>query len=166
MAESNPITDAVRRALPEAIVAEESFRGETTLVVRAGDLVQVAKLLRDDPELAFGMLKDCCGLDDLPLGRKPRFAVVYQLYSLAKNRSVRLMVRVAEGEPVPSLTGVWPGANWYEREAFDMYGIHFSGHPDLRRILLPDDFDGHPLRKDFPLGDEPVDHGLPGRGTK
>ena len=163
MTQSNAIVDALRRAFPEAILEEQNYRDETTLVLRPADLVAVARMLRDDPEMAFAMLVDCCGVDYLNLGQTPRFAVVYQLYSLVHNRSLRLMVRVAEGETVPSLTGVWPGANWYEREVYDMYGIAFAGHPDLRRILMPEEFEGHPLRKDFPLGDEPVDHGLPPR---
>jgi NADH-quinone oxidoreductase subunit C len=155
--------DIVRRAFPDAVVAEEHSYGETTLVIRREDLVDVARLLRDEPSLAFTTLMDCCGLDGSGLGREPRFAVVYQLYSLPRNRSLRLMVELGEGEEAPSLTGVWPGANWYEREAFDMFGIRFGGHPDLRRILMPDDFQGHPLRKDFPLGDVAVDHGVPPR---
>jgi NADH-quinone oxidoreductase subunit C len=152
--------DIVRRACPDAIVAEEQSYGETTLVIRREDLVDVARLLHDEPSLAFTTLMDCCGLDNSGVGREPRFSVVYQLYSLPLNRSLRLMVWLCEGEEVPSLTSVWPGAGWYEREAFDMFGILFSGHPDLRRILMPEDFQGHPLRKDFPLGDSPVDHGL------
>ncbi len=157
----NPAVEAVRHACPDAIIDEQRFRDETTLVVRPQDLLAVARLLRDDPALAFGMLKDCCGFDGQPLGQAPRFAVVYQLYSLKHNRSLRLMARVNEGEAVPSLVAVWPGANWYEREAYDMFGIPFDGHPDLRRILNPDGLEGHPLRKDFPLGDVPVDHGVP-----
>ena len=162
MSQSN-VAEIIREAFPNAILQEESFRDETTLLLRREDLVAVARLLRDDPRLAFSMLKDCCGVDYLTLGRRPRFAIVYQLYSLSHNRSLRLMVGVDEGESVPSVTGVWPNANWYEREAYDMFGIPFADHPDLRRILMPDDFNGHPLRKDFPLGNEPVDHGLPPR---
>lgn len=155
--------DILRRAYPEAIVAEDSYRGETTLVIRRENLVDVARLLRDEPALAFTMLIDCCGLDGLGLAHRPRLSVVYQLYSLSHNRCLRLMVGVEEGKEVPSVTGVWPGANWYEREAFDMFGIRFAGHPDLRRILMPVDYEGHPLRKDSPLGDVEVDHGVPPR---
>ena len=161
MTEPNPVVDAIRTAFPEAILDEQSFRGETTLVLDARHLLAVAQKLRDDPALAFAMLKDCCGVDYLALGRRPRFAVVYQLYSLVHNRSLRLVVGVEEGQAVPSLVGVWPGANWYEREVYDMFGVPFAGHPDLRRILMPEDHQGHPLRKDYPLGDQPVDHGLP-----
>ena len=157
------IIESIRRAFPEAILGEETFRDETTLVIRPADLVAVARLLRDDPDLAYAILMDCCGLDRLQLGQQPRFAVVYQLYSLRHNRSLRLLVLVAEDEAVPSLTGIWPGVNWYEREVYDLFGVSFAGHPDLRRILMPDDFVGHPLRKDFPLGDTPVDHGVPPR---
>ncbi len=164
MTQPNPVVEAIRQAFPGAILDEQDFRDEPTVVVHPGDLVSVARFLHDDPALAFNMLKDCCGVDYMPLGRQPRFAVVYQLYSLTHNRSLRLMVGVDEGGAVPTLTGVWPGANWYEREVYDMFGIGFAGHPDLRRILLPEDFKGHPLRKDFPLGDQPVDHGVPPRG--
>jgi NADH-quinone oxidoreductase subunit C len=157
------IVDAVRRAFPEAILEEQTFRDETTLVIRLVDLVGVARLLHDDPHLSYAILMDCCGLDRSQLGQQPRFAVVYQLYSLQHNRSLRLLVAAREGEAVPSLAGVWPGANWYEREVYDMFGIPFAGHPDLRRILMAEDFGGHPLRKDFSLGDTPVDHGVPPR---
>ena len=163
MPEPNPAAEAVRRAFPDAVIEEQTFRDEATLVVRVQDLVAVARFLRDDPALAFTMLKDCCGLDGLLLGQTPRFAVVYQLYSMKHNRSLRLMVRVGDGQRVPSVVPVWPGAAWYEREAYDMFGIPFEGHPDLRRILTPEGFEGHPLRKDFPLGDVPVDHGVPPR---
>jgi len=163
MAQPNAIVDAIRQAFPDAILHEEGFRGEVTLLVRPDALVDVARLLREDPACAFEMLKDCCGVDDLVRGLRPRFAVVYHLYSLRHNHSLRLMVRVEEGEAVPSLSGVWPGANWYEREVYDMFGVPFVGHPDLRRILMPEDYAGHPLRKDHPLGDEPLDYGLPPR---
>ena len=162
MTQSN-IVESIRRAFPEAILEEEIFCDETTLVIRLADLVGVAGLLRDDPDLAYAILMDCCGLDRSQLGQQPRFAVVYQLYSLQHNRSLRLLVPVAEDEAVPSLTGIWPGANWYEREVYDMFGVSFAGHPELRRILMPDDYEGHPLRKDFSLGDTPVDRGVPPR---
>lgn len=166
MTEPISAVEAVRAAFPDAILEEQSFRGETTLVLRAQDLVAVASFLRDDPAQLFTMLKDCCGLDGLGLGQTPRFAVVYQLYSLQHNRSLRLMVRVDEGQAVPSVVSVWPGANWYEREVYDMFGVPFEGHPDLRRILNPEDLEGHPLRKDFALGDVPVDFGMPVRGSQ
>ncbi|HOQ98380.1 MAG TPA: NADH-quinone oxidoreductase subunit C [Anaerolineae bacterium] len=156
----NPVVEAVCRAFPEAAAEEPSLRDEATVAVRPQDLVAVCRYLRDDSNMAFGMLKDCCGLDGLALGQRPRFAVVYHLYSLKHNRSLCLMVRVDEGAAVPSLVSVWPGANWYEREVYDMFGIPFEGHPDLRRILNPEDLEGHPLRKDFPLGDVAVDHGV------
>jgi NADH-quinone oxidoreductase subunit C len=166
MAESGLLTDlaVIRQAFPGAILEWQTFRGETTLQLCPGDLPGVARLLRDDPALAFTMLKDCCGLDRLELGGEPRFCVVYQLYSMTHNRSLRLVVAVPEGEAVPTVSGVWPGANWYEREVYDMFGVVFAGHPDMRRILMPDGYEGHPLRKDFALGDSPVDHGLAPRG--
>jgi NADH-quinone oxidoreductase subunit C len=160
MGETNATVEAVRRALPAAILEEQCLNGQLTLVVQPGDLLAVAGFLRDEPELAFAMLKDCCGVDYLGMSRQPRFAVVYQLYSVEHNQTLRLRVPADEGQELPSVAGIWPSANWYEREVYDMFGLRFSGHPDLRRILMSDDYPGHPLRKDFPLGDVPVDHGL------
>ena len=112
-------------------------------------LIKVCKFLRDDSACKFAMCVDICGVD-YP-AHAPRFAVVYQLLSLEHNLRLRLKVWVDEDQPVPSITSVWPSANWYEREVWDMYGVYFSDHPDLRRILTDYGFDGHPQRKDFPL---------------
>ncbi|MGQ9682520.1 MAG: NADH-quinone oxidoreductase subunit C [Anaerolineae bacterium] len=155
--------EAIRQSFPESVLDLESAYGETTIWLRPQDLPAVARMLRDSPELSYGMLKDCCGLDRLDLGLRPRFAVAYLLYSLQHNQSLRLMVAVDDGDSVPSVCSIWPGANWYEREVYDMYGIMFSGHPNLKRLLTPEGFEGHPLRKDFPLGDIPVEHGVPPR---
>jgi NADH-quinone oxidoreductase subunit C len=131
--------------------------GELTLVIEPADLLSVGQTLRDVPELRFEQLIDLCGLDYLSYkdgareGR--RFAVVYHLLSITHNRRLRVRV-LAEDDDLPvvdSVTGIWPGADWYEREAFDLFGIVFSGHPDLRRILTDYGFVGHPFRKDFPL---------------
>jgi NADH-quinone oxidoreductase subunit C len=135
-----------------------------TLFVPAERLVEVCTFLRDDPALAFAMLSWLGGVDLLP--REPRFEVVYHLLSIAHNARVALKVQVHEASPrVPTVTGVWPTANWHERETFDFYGILFDGHPDLTRILLPDDWEGWPLRKDSPLGYQEVafTHNTPGR---
>ncbi|MBI1798582.1 MAG: NADH-quinone oxidoreductase subunit C [Candidatus Eisenbacteria bacterium] len=137
-----------------------------TIAVPADRLVEIAMFLRDDPELDFAMLSWIAGVDWLP--RDPRFEVVYGLLSLNRNFRVNLKVAVGEENPrVPSVTGVWPTANWHEREAYDLYGIEFTGHPDLRRILLPEDWVGWPLRKDSPLGYEEVafTHNTPGRSV-
>ncbi|MYJ00430.1 MAG: NADH-quinone oxidoreductase subunit C [Gemmatimonadetes bacterium] len=108
--------------------------------------------LRDDPELSFDYLVDVTAVDRLRLDEEIRFAVVYQLYSYKHNRRFSVSVPVSEADSrISSVVSVWPGANWLEREVYDMYGIVFEGHPDLRRILMPDDFGSFPLRKDYPL---------------
>jgi len=132
--------------------------------VPAERLVEVSSFLRDDPELDFALLSWVGGVDFLP--REPRFEVVYSLLSLSRNARVHLKLQVSEENPrVPSVVSVWPTANWHERETFDFYGIEFTGHPDLTRILLPEDWVGWPLRKDSPLGYEEVafTHNTPGR---
>ncbi|MGA7713372.1 MAG: NADH-quinone oxidoreductase subunit C [Rhizomicrobium sp.] len=123
--------------------------GELTLTVEAGDIIRVLTFLRDDPTCEFKVLIDICGVD-WP-SREKRFDVVYHLLSLTKNRRIRVKVETDETTPVPSAISVYPSAGWFEREAFDMYGVVFDGHPDLRRILTDYGFSGHPLRKDFPL---------------
>ena len=136
-------------ALPGAIRAHHVSVGELTLEAELGEIVRVMKFLRDDPSCEFKILVDICGVD-WPQ-REKRFDVVYHLLSLTKNLRVRVKVQTNEEESVPSVVAVYPAANWFEREAFDMYGIAFSDHPDLRRILTDYGFSGHPLRKDFPL---------------
>ena len=123
--------------------------GELTLEVNPGHIEAALKFLRDEPECAFTQLIDLCGADypQRPL----RFDVVYHLLSMSKNQRIRVKVQAGEETQVPSVTGLFDVANWYEREAFDMYGILFSGHPDLRRLLTDYGFEGYPLRKDFPL---------------
>jgi NADH-quinone oxidoreductase subunit C len=123
--------------------------GELTVKVGAPEIVPFVTFLRDDAECRFEILVDLCGVD-FP-SRAPRFDVVYHFLSLAKNQRIRVKVETDETAPVPSLIPVHPCADWFEREAFDMYGILFSGHPDLRRILTDYGFTGYPLRKDFPL---------------
>jgi NADH-quinone oxidoreductase subunit C len=122
---------------------------ELTILVDGSRIVEVVSRLRDDPILRFVSFIDLCGAD-YP-GRERRFDVVYHLLSPYKNRRIRIKVETDEVTPVPSIVDVFPAANWFEREAYDLYGILFSGHPDLRRILTDYGFEGHPLRKDFPL---------------
>ncbi|SIP89631.1 NADH dehydrogenase subunit C [Rhizobium sp. RU35A] len=122
--------------------------GELTLTVEADKLLSIVTFLRDDVQSGFVNLIDVCGVD-WPK-RERRFDVVYHLMSPRQNMRIRLKVETAEDVPVPSLTGIFPGADWFEREAWDLYGILFTGHPDLRRILTDYGFEGHPLRKDFP----------------
>jgi len=133
----------------DAVLATHAQHGDATATIAAPRLVELLRFLRDDADCAFEMLTDLTVVDRL--GEEPRFEVVYHLYSIAKNQRVRLKVGVPEGEPaVASATDLYLSANWMEREAFDLYGIHFDGHPDLRRILLYEEFEGHPLRKDYP----------------
>jgi len=125
------------------------YRGETTIVVPREMLRDAAKQCRDNPALKFNLLSDVTCVDRFPI--EPRFELNYQLVSLERGERVRLRTRVSAQQPIiDSLVPVWPGANWMEREVFDLFGIHFEGHPDLRRILLPNEFEGYPLRRDFP----------------
>lgn len=125
-------------------------KGELSITCPRTHLVMFLMALRDDPEVAAQSLVDVCGVDT-PQDFPERFTVVYQLLSFRHNHRIRVKVKVAEGDHVPSVVSVYPSAGWFERETYDMYGVHFSGHPDLRRILTDYGFDGHPLRKDFPL---------------
>jgi NADH-quinone oxidoreductase subunit C len=139
------------------IVSETTALGELTIVVKAGELLEACAALRDAPGLRFDLLLDLCGVDYSHYGDGtwdgPRFAAVYHLLSLELNQRLRLRVFANDDDlPVlPSVTPIWPSANWYEREAFDLLGIVFTDHPDLRRILTDYGFVGHPFRKDFPV---------------
>ena len=151
------LATALRSALGDQLVSVTTATDEVTIVVRAQHLLAAVVTLRDAPELKFEELLDVCGLDYSTYGDGawdgPRFAAVYHLLSIVHNRRVRMRVFAEDDEfpVVDSVVGVWPSANWYEREAFDLYGIMFTGHPDLRRILTDYGFVGHPFRKDFPL---------------
>jgi NADH-quinone oxidoreductase subunit C len=135
--------------LADVLVDHAIAYGELTLTVAAPSIVRVLTFLRDERSLLFQELIDICGVDYPP--RELRFDVVYHLLSLRHNQRVRVKVETDEATPVPSVISVFPTANWFEREAWDMYGILFSDHPDLRRILTDYGFEGHPLRKDFPM---------------
>ncbi|MBZ0300271.1 MAG: NADH-quinone oxidoreductase subunit C [Anaerolineae bacterium] len=150
--------EAVKRAMPDALLDAKQFRDETTLIIQASQIVKAAQYLRDTPGLVYNFLSDISAVDYYPEYNRPeRFGVSYHLYSMLYNRRLRLKVFVPEEEPeVATMTTVWPGANWLEREIFDMMGIHFQGHPDMRRLLMPEDWDGHPHRRDYPLGYEQV----------
>jgi NADH-quinone oxidoreductase subunit C len=139
----------VRTALGDAVLDGAVAYGDLTLVVEGARIVEVLTRLRDDPALRFVSFIDLCGVD-YP-GRERRFDVVYHLLSPSRNERVRVKVETDEVTPVPSIIPVFPAANWFEREAYDLYGILFSDHPDLRRILTDYGFEGYPLRKDFPL---------------
>lgn len=143
------LNEHIATALGDAVIGSEIAFGQLTLVVQRDSIVPVVTFLRDDPQCRFIAFLDVCGVD-FP-EREERFEVVYHFLSPQLNQRVRVKLSVDDETPVPSITEVFAGANWFEREAYDLYGILFSGHPDLRRILTDYGFDGHPLRKDFPL---------------
>lgn len=144
------ILEKFQTHLKESIVSINKFREELTVTVKKSDIVSVCKFLRDDNDLQFDSLRDVCGADYSRL--KDRFEVVYNLYSLKNKYRFRIKVKVDESDiHVPSVTEVWSTADWHERETYDMFGIIFDNHPDLRRIYMPEEFEYHPLRKDFPL---------------
>jgi NADH-quinone oxidoreductase subunit C len=151
------LTNNLEAALGSRIASLTQALGEITVVVKADDYVAAAQTLRDDPRLAFAQLMDLCGVDYSTYGDGAwtgrRFAAVSQLLSMEHNWRVRLRVFATDDDfpMVETVTGIWNNANWYEREAFDLFGIMFSGHPDLRRILTDYGFIGHPFRKDFPI---------------
>lgn len=149
------LADKVGEKFPEVAKNIKTFRDEITLTVRREDIINLAHFLKEDSTLSFDFLSDLCCVDYL--GRIPRFEVVYNVYSIKNRNRVRIKVPLDEEEPlIDSVCPIWPAADWYEREAYDMFGIVFKGHPDLRRILMPSDWVGHPLRKDYPLRGEEV----------
>jgi NADH-quinone oxidoreductase subunit C len=148
--EQNPILAKIRGWRPEAVAGVISFRGELTVNIYPEHIRALAEFLRDDAEMAFTYLSDVTGVDRFPI--EPRFELNYHLLSIPKRATVRLRVRLPGSEPViDSVVSVWPTANWHEREIFDLLGVRFEGHPNLKRMLLPDDWEGYPLRKDYPV---------------
>jgi NADH-quinone oxidoreductase subunit C len=143
------LRDHVATALASDVIDTEIAYGELMMTVKRDAIVRVLTFLRDDPKCLFKQLSELCGAD-YP-DREERFDVVYNLLSLKHNQRIRVKLRASEDTPVPTVTGVFRGAGWPEREAWDLFGIYFSDHPDLRRILTDYGFEGHPLRKDFPL---------------
>lgn len=145
------IAAAIKERYPAEVKGIREFRGQVSVIVKKGRIRKIMEYLHDTPELCFSYLRDLCGVDYL--GRKePRFEVVYQLYSISHRHTIRIRAEVPEDDPViDSVSAIWDGANWHERECYDMFGIRFNGHPDLRRILMPEDWEGYPLRKDYPL---------------
>ncbi len=148
--EQNAIVRQLRAWDAQAVWETRAFRGELTLVVPREHLRRAGDFLRGDPELQFTFLSDIGCLDRFPV--EPRFEVNYHLLSISRRERLRLKVLLTGSDPVvESVTSVWPGANWHEREVFDLFGVRFEGHPDLRRILMPEDWEGYPLRKDYPV---------------
>jgi NADH-quinone oxidoreductase subunit C len=151
---SKKVLDLLQAKFGDAILETHSQFGDDTAVIEPSKWREVALFLRDDPRLAFNMFVDLCGVDYLPIGADPRFEVVCHLRSLQHAHRIRIKARVGDEDgahaELPSLVPVWKGADWFERETFDLMGIVFEGHPDLRRILMYPEFVGHPLRKDYP----------------
>lgn len=150
--------ERLRSRFPDAVLEVSYYAGNPIVVVARERLLEVMALLKDDPALDMAYLADLCGVD-FP-DRPQRFEVVYQPRSLRRGHALTIKIRLADGEEAPSVTGVWPSANWFEREAYDLLGIRFAGHPNLKRILLTDTWVGHPLRKEYPTEGRPEDHML------
>lgn len=148
--EQNVAVQKLREAMPNAIEDVSAFRDQVTVRVYKDNLVDVCRFLHDTGGLEYDFLTDLTAVD-YPT-RPQRFDVVLHLYSMTQNHHLRVKAGVGENEEIDSVTTVWKAANWEERETFDMFGIVFAGHPDLRRILLPEDWEGYPLRKEYPLG--------------
>ena len=146
---SKALVSAIKTQFPQSVLETHSQYGDDTVVVDSKAWKAVARFLRDTPETAFDFCSDVTA-SDWPT-RPQRFDVIYCLYSTPHRKRVRLKVRAAESEPVPSVSGIWPAANWLEREVYDLFGVNFTGHPNRKRILMPDDWQGHPQRKDYPL---------------
>ena len=147
--ERPPFLVALQDALPEAMEQLSYWVGDWTVIVPPTSLLDVARFLKESDDGSFDYCSDVTASDWPP--REKRFDVIYCLYSTRRRHRVRIKVRAGEEEPVPSVTGLWPAANWLEREVWDMFGVAITGHPDLRRILMPDSWQGHPQRKDYPL---------------
>ena len=144
--------------LVDQIVGARRFRDQDFLTVRKDRIVDILILMRDDPDCTYKLVSDIFGIDLYGFDKDPRFEIVYSLYSLVTNRRIVVKAQVSEDDLcIDTVSDVWPAATWAEREIFDLFGIAFTGHPDLRRIMMPDDWVGHPLRKDFPLGGEEVE---------
>jgi len=151
----HPAVAPLRQRFGRDIIALVTFRGEATVLVERARIVEILTFLRHEPGLRYNFLSaiQCCDW----LGHGPRFEISYQLLSMERHARLRIKIGVSESSlVVPSVTAVWHTADWLEREIYDMFGISFDGHPDLRRILLPDDWEGHPLRRDEPIGGEEV----------
>jgi len=157
------VIDRLRERLPGAVLEVSEFRGEITAVVPRERILEICRFLKDEPEAAFDMLTVVTGLHYL--NRDYDYEVLYHLYSIPKNHRLRLKVRLKETETVDSVTPVWSGANWPEREVYDLVGVRFHGHPDLRRILMAEDYPYHPLRKDFDVEGVPAETRTPGRAA-
>lgn len=146
------LRQSIKEKFKDAVTEVHAEHGQETAVVKRESLLEIIRFLKMDPAMDFNVLMDLTAVDGLEMNWQPRFEVVYHLYSLVKNHRIRIKVRVsAQDAVVPSLTPVWPIADWLEREVWDMFGIRFEGHPNLKRILMYEEFEGHPLRKDYAI---------------
>lgn len=144
------IADKIKEKFPHDVLDATEFRGQVSITVKRDRIVDISRYLHDEPDISMNYLSDLCGVDYK--GRRLRFEVVYNLYSLKYCHRIRIKALVPEDDPsIESVVSIWKGADWHERETYDMFGIVFKGHPDLRRILLPEDWQGFPLRKDYPV---------------
>jgi NADH-quinone oxidoreductase subunit C len=152
MPEESLTLTKLREKFPTSLIEVHSFRGDDTALIQPEALVPIATLLKTDPELDYDYLMDLSAVDCLQLSQPHRFEVVYHLFSLSKKQRVRIKVPAPSQNPeVDSLVSLWPIANWFEREVWDMFGVKFRGHPNLKRILLYEEFEGYPLRRDYPI---------------
>jgi NADH-quinone oxidoreductase subunit C len=148
--DNQTILERLKSRLGGAILESREFRGELTIIVPKEQIVEVCSILKNDPDLSYDFLSDLCGIDMYT--PEKRFGVIYNLLSLKNKHRLRIKTFTEEENPkVPTMTGIWGTANAHERETYDMFGIIFEGHPDLRRMYMPEDFEYYPLRKDFPL---------------
>jgi NADH-quinone oxidoreductase subunit C len=144
------IAEKIRERFPGDVIDIVSFRDQVSVVVSRDRIAEISRFVFKDPAIRMDMLSDLCGVD-YP-DRTPRFEIVYNLYSVVHRHRIRLKALVPEEDPrLASVVPIWSGADWHEREAYDLFGVVFEGHPDLRRILMPEDWEGHPLRKDYPV---------------
>jgi NADH-quinone oxidoreductase subunit C len=156
------IAEEVKEKFPEQVVDVAEFRDQVSVIVKKGQSAAILRYLHDDPLLSLDHLQDLTAVDYLNK-KDVRFEVVYTLYSMKYRHAIRIRAQVPENDPkISSVVPIWEGADWHERECFDMFGIDFVGHPDLRRILMPEDWEGHPLRKDYPLKGPEFDKDWPG----
>ncbi len=149
MAEINLALKKLKEKFTASVSEVKTFRDEISVTVQKKDIFEICKFLYSDPDLQYQMLIDLCGVDFFP--EQPRFEVVYLLYSMKNKERLRLKIKVGDSESVSSVESIWKAADWLEREVYDLFGIPFDNHPDLRRILLWDGYEGHPLRKDYPV---------------
>jgi NADH-quinone oxidoreductase subunit C len=144
------IAEKIKNKFPDEVLDITQFRDQVSVIVKRDRIIDICRYLYEDPDIYMDYLSDLCGVD-YP-GRRFRFEVVYNLYSLKYRHRIRIKALIPEEDPsIDSVVSIWSGANWHEREVCDMFGIVFNGHPDLRRILMPEDWEGYPLRKDYPL---------------